>query len=223
MAVVKTYEDRWAGEEIKVKVKCNSKGVFSIDLPPEIAEAHGSKSVTSRSLEDVERLYNATRQKYKSEKTSFRKVIAYKVDTGEGSTFKSPQARVQVKAYILFEYTTIYGSGLTHYEYLNPKEHEIRQDGREHTTIHSGGQGWGQFEGRITEPDLKDGRFRDKERQIAPLIDWTQEAEDFFNAIGAAIEGLQDRLKDFMGSPEQVEQTIASGGGNLLPSPSTKE
>lgn len=81
MPVVKTQEISFNGKTIKRKINCDSKGIFSVDLPEEVVEAlHVHKTIKADSLAQIERKWNEFIEKFKSIQTSERKVIACKFE-----------------------------------------------------------------------------------------------------------------------------------------------
>lgn len=81
MAIVKNEELFFNGRKIKRKIACNSKGIFSTELPEEVVELLGGpKVIEASSLADVEREWSKMTGQFNAAQTTTRKVILCSFD-----------------------------------------------------------------------------------------------------------------------------------------------
>jgi hypothetical protein len=203
-----TFLDCSIGEKrIRVEIKINTAGTFSIIVPEDLSKAAGVSEVKALTFDKVKEDFLALINKIKNEQTTTERVIVSQwraagmyndrdgdfVENWDSLSFSEGVGfcisagvydRITVGKVVRFESVK---SGIPAYFYPN----ECRN------------------------------QFMDWQgREVATIIPWTQTREDFFREVYFGLCGMIKRVQDFMeGGKEQVAIRIDTASGRLISGP----
>jgi hypothetical protein len=171
----------------KKRIFVNSDGQFSIVLPVFAQKAMGLREITGKSLDDVKSQFTKVVANARAARTSSIRVIRYKVErpwSSAGGVQVALIARV-------FDRQDLVTEGGTRSNY------EIVDDSNLLTNL---------WPGSMLDLLERDAGTRE--------IPWTAERENWFNNLGLALLGIEQKLKTL--NDPQLAIGLADGG-NLLP------
>lgn len=197
MPVVKTEKRYFAGEAVELKVKCNSDGEFSADLPAFCVSTLGYNIVKDKSLEVVIKKWTNAAVEYTDTKTKSEKVILYEVqasayiwdfkgdkliaDFQDGGSHKEGLS-LTVFAVVANEFQLTKPDGKIRYRY-----EEVETDLPE------------------SMADFRHFDWRLHGEQATGRLPWTKERQEFFAKIGRSMEQVILQLKQLSDPKRALE------------------
>lgn len=206
MAVISKTEMVIGTERFIRVLKCDAKGNFSLNLSPAMAEVLGYGEVEGKTKEAVEQAFGEAKHKYLNAGTSHRRVIIYKVSINASiwTGHQGDLGNLERKDHT-WEPGTILGLVVGVYD-----EEKITTAGQDRYK-------W-RFESSSIPRGFNPGQQQDWQHFGTPnksgpwgIVEWTQEAEDFFCSMALAMESMILKLNDIFSDQEKVKQIIASG------------
>jgi len=190
MAVIKTEKIGFGDDHEWVrKWKCDTDGNFGVNLPPEVKAAGYKEPHGLGTMKEAETAYYDVIKEYENAEAVERKVIVY--EWQEGSQW-SRELSVKVAARVFIE-TTV-GT-------MRPTYEVVTDSTLEDTKISSG---------------IDDRSYMHHGESI---MDWNQEAEDFFRQVGETLDRFGTIMESLIG--EDVDNPgqaiIELRGSNQLP------
>lgn len=202
MATIKKETIGFNGVAIIREVKCDRKGIFSINLPKDLWEKLGINShIQAKDLDTVLREWDSLVKQFDEAMTSRRKVIVYKLEvTARVYREERPHQPILDKDEINFTHGLAmdFAAGVFEEEHVKLKGRENKIYHRTDTSIPYGS-------GRLNHVE-----YHGRDYQI---IDWSPEREEFFANVIGSFETLILRLHEFLGDekPEKLLKLIDSG------------
>jgi hypothetical protein len=199
MATISSTKIYFGKREFAFVIKCNSDGLFSAAVPPEINEMLGFSTVTGATKRDVEHAFDKALKDYAALNTTKRKVILYDIKSSAYicrddrclmNTTDIPftnGAAIQIAACVFEEIAIEQPDKSVRYNY-EPITSSIPKSVASNT-----------------RRELAEGNGRKANNQI----EWTQAREDFFTRLGLAIENIILELQK-LDSPETINEIIAN-------------
>lgn len=201
MPVVKTEQRHFGGQGVELKVKCNSDGEFSADLPAFAVATLGYNVVKAKSLGECIEKWNKAGSDFTDTNTKCEKVILYAVqanayiwDDKEDRLIKDfhdshgqDGISLSVIATVANEFQLTMPDGKVRYRY-----EELESD------IPHSMDDFRHFDWRLHGD-------QEKHRLV-----WTKEREEFFAKIGRAMESVILQLKQ-LSDPKRALEIVDTG------------
>lgn len=191
-------------------ISVDSKGVFSIKLPPQVTLAGLGEKVEAPTRDAALRAFGEKLQQYKDSKTSVRRIIAYSFEANARIMDSENERCIMSRSDITFADTgMILGLSAEVFD-----EYEIKGSGKGSSYRYE------KVDGAIPHSlDFSSrGGPRDytSDEQWSPQLPYSVEAEQFFAKIGRSLEATILMLNQGFKSPETVTALVAGGGFPLL-------
>lgn len=206
MPVVKTWTTYFGGHETKVRVYCNTKGMFTIKLPPAAKETLGVEKIVEETMDKAIREFESVRQQVADSLKTERKVIRYQflLQEKHGRYHQGDQRDdigfgigkgIQFAVTNLVEVTSRKSTG----EESHKTYRYEWSDEREVESPYPEAYRYGCFD------DLSDTDHS------VQTIEWTEERERWFLSLCAAMDSLIANIKALDENPQLLLQAVQSG------------
>lgn len=202
MAVIKSERVPFDGAMYELKINCDAKGVFYINLPPKLSESLGVPArLTASTLIEIQNKWNDLVGQFNGKKTSNRKVIIYKMEIE--ADFEIGDEHIQIRDWVEER-----GESLK-LQVAVYNEEKIELDRRVVRNYHY-------MPSSIpTGVRLENERWLGRNDDVM-VIDWTPEREKFFADLVLAFERVLYGLSKVMGDKKKLVKFIDSGQKLLL-------